>query len=54
MTTLSPADAVLFDPLDEAAMRAALDEALTRPAHAPWPRQESAFVAVVLAALAPG
>jgi glycosyltransferase involved in cell wall biosynthesis len=51
MTTLSPADAVLFDPLDEGAIRAALDEALARPAHAPWPRQEPAFVAVVLAAL---
>jgi glycosyltransferase involved in cell wall biosynthesis len=51
MTTLSPDDAVLFDPLDEAALRDALDEALARPARPPWPRQEPAFAGVVLDAL---
>ncbi len=38
LETLRPEDAVLFDPLDEDALRAALDEAAGAGAsHAPWP-----------------
>jgi glycosyltransferase involved in cell wall biosynthesis len=50
MASLSADDAVLFDPLSTDAIRAALDEAVGRPPHAPWPAQ-AGFAGVVLAAL---
>ena len=52
LETLPPEDAVLFDPLDEDALRAALDEATSRAPHAPWPARDVGFADVVLRALA--
>lgn len=52
MATLGPEDAVLFDPVDADAMRAALDEAVSRAPHAPWPERDVGFADVVLRALA--
>jgi len=50
MTLLGPEQAALFDPLDEDAMRAAIDAATSQPAGPPAP-METSFADVVLDAL---